>query len=332
MKKLAMKRYFSWLKRRLRIGLPSATYVKLDGPCQRVSQTDVPTFGLDVERLRDWFAAISIDGSEPGELAGYARQDLERFLRTIELVPEQTAACLEIGANPYFTTTLLSWLRPQMDLSLTNYFGNEPESRHRQEVVVESPHGIDKKVFDYLEINVEHHRLPYQDAHFQAVLFCEVLEHMTADPVATLCEIRRVLHPAGHLILTTPNVARIENRARLLAGLNIYDPYSGHGVYGRHNREYTCAEIRALLDHCGFEEEVLYTADVHVNHAPLHVADRRQLDDIFRRAGERGGQYIFSRWRVSGRTVTDGKPAWLYRSISTEQLSDAVPLVEQPDI
>jgi SAM-dependent methyltransferase len=102
---------------------------------------------------------------------------------------------------------------------------------------------------------------------FDVVLFCEILDHLLVDPVAALREIHRVLRPGGTLVLTTPNVARLESVARLLAGANIYDPYSGHGPYGRHNREYTMSELEQLLIAAGFVVDSAFSADVHPNDA-----------------------------------------------------------------
>ena len=54
-------------------------------------------------------------------------------------------------------------------------------------------------------------RLPYGDSAFDLVVLCEVAEHLpTYIPV--IGEIGRVLAPAGHLILSTPNVARLHSR------------------------------------------------------------------------------------------------------------------------
>ena len=53
--------------------------------------------------------------------------------------------------------------------------------------------------------------LPYQDAAFDLAVLCEVAEHLpTYIPV--IGEIGRVLAPSGHLILSTPNVARLHSR------------------------------------------------------------------------------------------------------------------------
>ena len=42
----------------------------------------------------------------------------------------------------------------------------------------------------------------------------------------------RVLKPLGAMILTNPNVVRLENVAKLMSGANVYDAYSGYGPYG----------------------------------------------------------------------------------------------------
>lgn len=53
--------------------------------------------------------------------------------------------------------------------------------------------------------------LPYADAAFDLVILCEVAEHLpTYLPVVS--EVGRVLAPGGHLILSTPNVARLHSR------------------------------------------------------------------------------------------------------------------------
>lgn len=54
-------------------------------------------------------------------------------------------------------------------------------------------------------------RLPYEDASFDVVLLIEVLEHLENHRTA-LCELARVLKPGGVLILTTPNIMRLNSR------------------------------------------------------------------------------------------------------------------------
>jgi SAM-dependent methyltransferase len=54
-------------------------------------------------------------------------------------------------------------------------------------------------------------RLPYDDASFDVVLLVEVIEHLE-NHRAALGELARVLKPGGVLILTTPNIMRLNSR------------------------------------------------------------------------------------------------------------------------
>src|SRR6266700_2253791 len=53
--------------------------------------------------------------------------------------------------------------------------------------------------------------LPYPDAAFDLVILCEVAEHLPSS-IPVIAEIGRVLTPGGHLILSTPNIARLHSR------------------------------------------------------------------------------------------------------------------------
>lgn len=55
------------------------------------------------------------------------------------------------------------------------------------------------------------------DDTFDAVLFTEVIEHLTFNPVAFWREIHRVLRPGGVIVLTTPNYYGIRRRLRAWA-------------------------------------------------------------------------------------------------------------------
>ncbi len=54
-------------------------------------------------------------------------------------------------------------------------------------------------------------RLPYDNASFDVVLLIEVIEHLENHRIA-LCELARILKPGGVLILTTPNIMRLNSR------------------------------------------------------------------------------------------------------------------------
>jgi len=68
-------------------------------------------------------------------------------------------------------------------------------------------------------------RLPYPDAHFDAVVSIEVIEHVE-DQFAFVRELARVAKPGGLVVLTTPNVLHLGSRVRtLLWGFpELFDP------------------------------------------------------------------------------------------------------------
>ena len=101
---------------------------------------------------------------------------------------------------------------------------------------------------------VEREPFPLPTASVDAVLLCELFEHLHLNPFHTLKEIFRVLRPAGLLVLTTPNLRRIETLSRLWHGWGPQPPVSRafHELfpsllYHRHNREYTAAELAYYL-------------------------------------------------------------------------------------
>jgi SAM-dependent methyltransferase len=203
------------------------------------------------------------------------------------------------------------------ELVFTNYFGPSRGSNSSQTVIGNEGATIH---FPFAHVNIETEPFPYADHSFDVVLMCEVIEHFTHDPLRALHEIRRVLKPGGILILTTPNVARLENVARLLSNHNLYDPYSGYGPYGRHNREYTSTELSELLQFMGFDIDTLFTSDVHTNRTDHYFRVSRFKHLVQPQTAELG-QYIFVKARMS-REAQPGRPNWLYRSYGDEGDSD----------
>lgn len=123
--------------------------------------------------------------------------------------------------------------------------------------------------------------LPFRTGAADAVLFSEVIEHLV-DPDAALDELRRVLRPGGHLLLSTPNLAAWYNRALLLAGVQpVFSEVSLRGIHGRpgaqvvgHLRLYTARALRGLLTASGFEVVKFTGAPYHDVPRPLRPLDR----------------------------------------------------------
>jgi len=226
---------------------------------------------------------------------------------------------LELGANPYFTTILLSCFT-SLELNLANYFG-QTNGRYSQKVSFKDikERKIICKELEYQHFNVENDSFPYVEGQFDLVIFAEIIEHLLSDPCKVLREIRRILKPDGTLILTTPNIARLENVERLIAGENIYDPYSGYGPYGRHNREFNRHELVELLKYEGFEPEVHFTANVH-NVDLAHYVNVNKISKLIKFRTNDLGQYIFVRAKNTSKKIGTKRPSWLYRSLPADQL------------
>lgn len=266
--------------------------------------------GETEESLLKYLGGFDLEGEELPEMDGYLREDLRRFVHTINLLPSSEGELLEVGANPYFISILIKKYT-DYNLSCTNYF-NVPGGEAVQ--TRENPDTGDKFEFQFTHHNIDADPLPY-DRQFDVVLFCEVIEHLINDPMQAILRLKQSLKEGGTLILTTPNVNRLENVARMVAGLNHYDPYSSYGPYGRHNREYNKHELFELLTHCGFEVDALFASDVHTNRTE-HYFPCGPLFKILKQMPNRNldlGQYIFVRARNVA-PAKEGRPSWLYRS------------------
>jgi SAM-dependent methyltransferase len=99
------------------------------------------------------------------------------------------------------------------------------------------------------------HALDFPDAHFDAVVSVDVIEHV-ADPALLVREIARVLKPGGRAVITAPNVDfpwtydplhRALSRSRKLLGIGAY-------AYG-HDRLVSEDELRGWLDAAGLDSD-----------------------------------------------------------------------------
>jgi SAM-dependent methyltransferase len=266
---------------------------------------------LSLADLERCFRSWSVNGEPVGHLDAYVDDSLWRFLHTWGVVRADTGRCLELGANPYFTTYLLDAHTP-LELTLANYYGDRGQTTETVSFVPPGSRERVQKDRPCLMFNIEEDDFPFDDGTFDLVLFCEMLEHLLMDPLAALRQIHRVLKPGGVMVLTTPNVARLDNVLAIVNGANIYDPYSGFGPYGRHNREYNRHELHRLLAFAGFDVEYSLTADGnrtdptrwprYATAAPLVEFRRPDL-----------GHYLFVRARAT-RPPQPKVPSFLYRS------------------
>ncbi len=109
--------------------------------------------------------------------------------------------------------------------------------------------------WSYVKVEPES-KLPFQDQSFDLVFHHDVIEHVSK-PFLFLSEQYRVLRPGGALILSTPNLLRPFNIARLLTGSLIFPKkIGGNEVLGDlvHIHEFSECELLLLLKEIGFKD------------------------------------------------------------------------------
>jgi SAM-dependent methyltransferase len=99
--------------------------------------------------------------------------------------------------------------------------------------------------------------LPFADQEFDLILASEILEHFRFHPARFFAEVARVLKPGGRLIITTPNLIRLNNVIKLLLGRSINWDIADQYWDGTHAREFTAAEIAQLAKQTGLAVETV---------------------------------------------------------------------------
>lgn len=103
--------------------------------------------------------------------------------------------------------------------------------------------------------------LPFRAESFAGVLAGELIEHVY-DPVALLRECHRVLAPGGLLVLTTPNLAALQDRVGFLFGRAPRQVDPLHPYLWLHIRPFTGSLLRRVLRRAGFQPVVLRSNQV----------------------------------------------------------------------
>jgi glycosyltransferase involved in cell wall biosynthesis/SAM-dependent methyltransferase len=246
--------------------------------------------------------------------AGYIETHLTRLEKTLAITPPggPNDRILEMGAYLHITPAL----RDRLGYGEVRgcYYGPAGQVDRRS---ARSSSGqefaCDLELFD-----AEKDAFPYEDEYFSSVLCCELIEHLTADPMHMLAEINRILKPGGHLVLTTPNIGSLRAIAAIMEGYHpgFFPAYvrpraEGEEPEARHNREYTPREVARLFADSGFEPTLLETGPFREEPKPeqewvQHLLARYECSPDLR------GDGIYAVGRKSG-PVRDRYPAWLYQ-------------------
>ncbi|MCC6798228.1 MAG: glycosyltransferase [Candidatus Hydrogenedentes bacterium] len=98
--------------------------------------------------------------------------------------------------------------------------------------------------------SIEQMELPWDDEHFDCVVFGDVLEHLV-DPVAALKKVARVLAPDGVIVISIPNI-RFWQQVMMLA--NGRWKYEDAGIMDRTHLRFFCApDLAEMIANAGLE-------------------------------------------------------------------------------
>ena len=91
----------------------------------------------------------------------------------------------------------------------------------------------------------------FKDNAFDNILFAEILEHITFNPISLWKEMYRVLRPGGKIILTTPNyyylpslIKKFARTLTLSGGYMSVEEIFSNVTFGHHWKEYSVREIK----------------------------------------------------------------------------------------
>jgi glycosyltransferase involved in cell wall biosynthesis/SAM-dependent methyltransferase len=228
-------------------------------PSQPATHT-VPSGWEEAGQLTEQKAAATVDemlAAIPSGDRDLHTSHARRYVKTLQRIPKARGrmSLLELGS---YGPMLPACRRV---LGYEHVVGSDWFSEKPVGPVADWRDPASEDAYPFFNFNVEKDRFPFADHSFDVVLCCEVVEHLTCDPMFMMIEINRVLRFGGVLVLTTPNVAS----ARAVAGClrssvpYFFSNFMVSGSTNRHNFEYATREISILARGAGFGEVAVTT-------------------------------------------------------------------------
>ncbi len=92
---------------------------------------------------------------------------------------------------------------------------------------------------------------PFKDEQFEVVFMGELIEHLF-NTTLLLSECLRILKPGGIIIITTPNLASLQDRILFLFGSSPRHVSADHEYLNLHIRPFTLSSLKRILFNSGF--------------------------------------------------------------------------------
>jgi 2-polyprenyl-3-methyl-5-hydroxy-6-metoxy-1,4-benzoquinol methylase len=173
----------------------------------------------------------------------YYRYEKERYWRSLELLCELNiigpVKILEIGGG-------------QLSLLCKRLFGDDCTVADISERF-NSP--LLKEGIKFLMLNLMQPARQNISDQFDVIVLLEVIEHIPLPAYVVIEHIKPLLKPRGILFLTTPNLFRIRNLARMFLGTEFLDRFMMPGPEQPlgHQLEYSADHLRWQLERAGME-------------------------------------------------------------------------------
>lgn len=178
---------------------------------------------------------------------------MENSIRRIEFINKQSLAetptkklnVLDIGGH-WLLNSIIFAKQGHNVYAADIYEQIEPDNR----IIPKIAHDFNIKLVNYNSLQDTVELLSLEDVAFDLVVFSEIIEHLTFNPVQFWKVIYKVLKPKGRIVITTPNFYflphLLKNLMRILIG-NGVTPTVDHilktNTYGHHWKLYTRKEI-----------------------------------------------------------------------------------------
>ena len=268
--------------------------------------TNPNTDEMDVESYLSLFAQFGTTDYD------YLRRHYPRFCQTRKLFREQNPDAngkrlLDLGAH---------WLHQSVLYAQDGYKVTAADFPATTELdsVVKLASYFDIELMSYHDISQANQFDQFEENSFDVIVFTELIEHITFNPVDLWKGLYRILSPQGKIIVTTPNYyyyySRVRDFRRMIhrmgGGIPVMDILSTK-TYGHHWKEYSANELTAyfqMLSNDFYVNRLEYTCIINHPYQWLEDLGARLLPVLFR-------QNIYA--EVLLREKTDGillEPHW----------------------